>query len=51
MDWTWGTRERENDSIVGWMALPLTEMEKVSGVVKSRNLVLGLFSLRCPLDV
>lgn len=50
-------RERENDSIIGWMELPLTELgkmkwvEKVRGVMKIRNLVLGMLSLRCLVDV
>lgn len=57
MDWISGMRERENDSIIGWMELPLTELgkmkwvEKVRGVMKIRNLVLGMLSLRCLIDV
>lgn len=49
MDWIWSMRERENDSTVGWMGL--TETEKVSGLGKTRNLALGMFSSRRLVDL
>lgn len=39
MDWISGMRERENDSIIGWMELPLTELGKMKWVEKVRGVM------------